>query len=110
MPVLIIILQQLKLLFITFSFITVGFSIMRLFKELQEVAQPGVHPKAGVSRDGEFMGTRSRISCVFTSHCFHSFILPKLIIPDPTAGTTNFFIANLGADTLLSSEYPTSQI
>lgn len=38
MPVLIIILEQLKLLFITSSFIVVGFSIMCLFKELQEVA------------------------------------------------------------------------
>lgn len=83
---------------------------MCLFRELQEVAQPGVHPNAGVSWDLEFMGTRSGISCVFTSHCCHSLILPLLIISGPTAGTTYFFIVNLAAATLFPSEHPTSDL
>lgn len=66
----------LRLLFITVSFVDVGFSIMRLFKDLQEVAYPGVHPHTVVSWDLEFVGTRGSFPTlvsllhVFTS-CHH---------------------------------------
>lgn len=105
------ILQQLRLLFITFLFINVGFSMMCLFKDLQEVAYPGVHPHAEVSWDLEFMGTRSSFpTLVSFLHVFTSCRRtrsPPLITFNPTA-TAISLIADLAAATLFLSPSPKS--
>lgn len=78
---------QLRLLFITVSFVDVGFSIMRLFKDLQEVAYPGVHPHTVVSWDLEFVGTRGSFpTLVSLLHVFtscHHVRFPPLITFQP---------------------------
>lgn len=78
---------QLRRLFITVSFVDVGFSIMRLFKDLQEVAYPGVHPRTVVSWDLEFVGTRGSFpTLVSLLHVFtscHHIRFPPLITFQP---------------------------
>lgn len=65
-------------------YINMGFSIMCLFKDLQEEVYPGVHPHADVSWDLEFMGTRSNfptlVSFYTSSHPAATLTLPLLII------------------------------
>lgn len=76
-----------------------GFSIMCLFKDLQEVEYPGVNPHAEVSWDLEFMGTRScfptLVSFCMSSHPAATLILPHFSIFNPTAATAIFLIAAL---------------